>query len=181
MKTLILVRHAKSEQKNYKGKERNRPITKKGERYTRRLVEHLKSREIIPQMIVSSPVKRASQTAEIIKEQGEFGGKIKYRDGLYMTEADELVKVIQKLPKKVDCVLIVGHNPGLESLIPLMTHEIIALPHAGMAYISIPVEQWKEINRDTCAQLVDSWNPGESAEPKVPVEPLAETPAPEVQ
>ena len=159
MKTLLLVRHAKSEQKSYKGKERNRPITKRGARLAKSTAVLMRAKGIIPQFILASPAKKSVQTVEIIARETGFSGKIKYREALYMAEADGLLKVLRKLDDEFECVLIVGHNPGLESLIPTLTHEIAALPHAGLAWLCLPVDSWGEVTESTLAQLVEVWDP----------------------
>ncbi len=170
MKTLILVRHAKADQKAKVKKERSRPISKKGARLAKYTGDEIRARMTRPQFILASPVKKATQTVDLITHEIKFQGKIKKHESLYMAEADDLLKLVRKLPEDIDCALIVGHNPGLESLIPLLTQEIIALPHAGMASISLPVERWKDVRGGLAAQLVEVWDPRQCEEKEPPSE-----------
>jgi len=164
MKTVLLMRHAKSSWKDEKLKDRDRPLNKRGHRNAPQMGELLLEKELVPQVILSSTAVRARQTAEAVIEKSAFQGDIRYEDSLYMAEADEYLKALYKLPDEIERVMIIGHNPGLESLLPLMTGQIEALPTAAIAYLSVPIKQWKELKKDHKAELVALWRPKELEE-----------------
>ena len=170
MKTLILMRHAKSDSKAEVKKERNRPISKKGARLARIAASQLRAKIAPPQVILASPSKKVGQTVDILTREINFEGKVDKHKALYMAEADTLLKLIRKLPEEMNTALIVGHNPGLESLIPTLTHEIVALPHAGLAFLSLPVERWKDVRQGMAAQLVEVLDPREEPAPAPEIE-----------
>ena len=57
--------------------------------------------------------------------------------------------------------MVIGHNPGLESLVPMLTERIESLPTAGVAYLSLPILHWNELKRKTNADLLELWRPKE--------------------
>ena len=159
MKSLILMRHGKSSFKNDGKKDQKRPLNKRGEKNAAQMGELLKERELVPQIILCSSADRARQTAKIVTKIIGYEGEIKYSKKLYMAEADEILKVVRNLPDELEKVMVIGHNPGLESLIPMLTEKIEGLPSAGVAYISLPIERWKELKSKTEGELVELWRP----------------------
>ena len=72
---------------------------------------------------------------------------------------DALLAILRDLPDELDRVMIIGHNPGLEALVQMLSHQVDALPTAAIAYLAIPVETWKDIKEDGDSQLVELWLP----------------------
>jgi phosphohistidine phosphatase len=157
MYSLILLRHAKSSFKETTGKDGKRPLSKRGEKNAVQIGNLLKERELIPQIILSSTAVRATQTAEIISKIIGFSGEIRLDEDLYMAEADDILKLLRKLPDETERVMVIGHNPGLESLIPMLTERVESLPTAGVAYLSLPILHWKELKSKTKAELIELW------------------------
>jgi phosphohistidine phosphatase len=161
MKSLLLIRHAKSDQDDKHVKERQRPLTQKGERRASEMGRWLRERELLPELILSSSAVRTCRTAQILAEASGYTGETRFLDALYMAEADELLTALRNLPDNLERVLLVGHNPGLESLIPLLTEQVAPLTLAGLAYISLQIEQWGELTRKTTGDLIELWRPKE--------------------
>jgi len=157
LKTLLLMRHAKSDQTNGDGGESQRPLTPKGERRASEMGLWLQHKEMLPELILSSATQRACRTAELVAEAGGYTGELRSVETLYMAEADEILEVLRPLPDEIERVMIVGHNPGLESLIPLLTHEVEALPHAGVAVLSLKIKNWNSLRQKTRGKLKDLW------------------------
>ncbi|MCL4560302.1 MAG: histidine phosphatase family protein [Chloroflexi bacterium] len=161
MKTLLLMRHAKGSWKEHGIKDRKRSLSKKGKKNALQMGELIKEKELVPQLILSSPAERAEQTAEIVAKACEYSGKIRYIDSFYMAEADEYLKALRKLPADLERVMVIGHNPGLESMLPLLTKRVEALPTAAIAYLVIQLEDWKALKKSTDAELIEIWRPKE--------------------
>jgi phosphohistidine phosphatase len=161
MKTLLIMRHAKSSWKDKDLKDRKRPLSKRGKRNAPQMGELIKEKELIPQIILSSDAVRARQTVEMLTETSGFTGEVKYDDDLYMAEADEYLDSLRKVSDDFERVMIVGHNPGLESLLPLLTGRVESLPTAAIAHLTLPVDHWKELSKKTKAELVEIWKPKE--------------------
>jgi len=153
------MRHAKSSFKDPELKDGKRPLSKRGERNAAQMGELLQEREIYPQVILASPAVRVCQTAETVTRVTGYSGEVHYMDTLFMAEADEILDALHELPDEVESVMIIGHNPGLESLIPMFTKKIVALPTAGIAYLSLPINHWKDLKRKTKGDLIELWRP----------------------
>jgi phosphohistidine phosphatase len=161
MKTLLLMRHAKSSWKEPKLKDRERPLNKRGRKTAPRMGELIKEKELIPQLILSSSAVRARQTAEIVVASGGCTCEVKYLDSFYMGEPDDYLKQLRKLPDSIERVLVIGHNPGLEALMQILSGKVVALPTAAIAYITLPIDYWKNLYEDTKGELNEVWRPKE--------------------
>lgn len=161
MKTLLIMRHAKSSWKDTKLKDRDRPLNKRGKRVAPQMGDLIKEKELIPQRILCSTALRAKQTAEALLTQLDYQGDVEYLDKLYMAEADDCVRILRHQPDEIERILLIGHNPGLESLIPMLTGRIEALPTAAIAYLSLPIKTWNDLKHDVDGELVELWRPKE--------------------
>jgi phosphohistidine phosphatase len=161
MKTLLLMRHGKSSWKDTKVKDRERPLNKRGRKNVSRMGELLKEAELVPQVIYSSSALRARQTAEALVTACGFTGEVEYQDSFYMAEPGVYLKRLRKLPDDIERVLVIGHNPGLEALMQILSGKVEALPTASIAYLSLPINSWKELYDDSKGELIDIWRPKE--------------------
>jgi phosphohistidine phosphatase len=164
MKTLLLMRHAKSDQVDHRYTERQRPLTQRGERRAAEMGAGILERELSPEIILTSTALRAYRTAELAAHASSYRGEIYSFDNLYMAEADEIIDLLRGLSDEFERVMVVGHNPGLESLIPLLTGRVEGLPTAGIAYLSLPIEHWGDLKAKTKAELIELWRPKELVE-----------------
>jgi phosphohistidine phosphatase len=164
MKTLLLMRHAKSSWKDSDLADHERPLNKRGHRDAPMMGQLLVDRELVPQRILSSSAIRARQTAEVIAEKAGFNGEIDFLDRLYMAEAEEYIKTLAELPADLERVMVVGHNPGLETLLQILSGRIESLPTAVIAYIALPINQWSQLNGEMSGEVVEIWRPKELRE-----------------
>ncbi|HTX79360.1 MAG TPA: histidine phosphatase family protein [Longilinea sp.] len=146
MKTLLLMRHAKSSWKFPELSDRDRPLNKRGEKDAPRMGKLLKEKELIPDRIYSSTAVRACKTAEAVAEKVDYKNEIIYLDSLYMAEPAAIVDVLKTVPDDAKCVLLVGHNPGMEGLVQILSHKVESLPTAAVAYIKLPIKSWSEFS-----------------------------------
>jgi phosphohistidine phosphatase len=161
MKTLLLMRHGKSSWKEKDLKDRKRPLSKRGRRNAPQMGKLLIEKELVPQLILTSSALRARQTADLLAEASGYQGEIREIDDLYMAEADEILDVVKDAPNGLERIMVIGHNPGMESLLPMLTGNIEALPTAAIAYLALPVDDWKKVGKKTKAELVGLWRPKE--------------------
>jgi phosphohistidine phosphatase len=111
---LIIMRHAKSDWGGGRQSDHERPLAPRGRRDAAKMGRWLRQQAFTPTCIKSSPAARASETARIVAE--ELGGlPIVWESSLYLADIDELLEVLRYPPSP--CWLLVGHNPGLESLV----------------------------------------------------------------
>lgn len=168
MKTLLLMRHAKSSWKDNKLTDIDRPLNKRGRRDAPVMGQLLIDRELIPQNIFSSTAVRSRQTAEVVLEiissSTGFSPRVEYLDNLYMAEPPEYYLALQSLKDDCERVMVIGHNPGLESLLQLLSNRIESLPTAVIAHLVLPIQSWSELTTETTGELVDIWRPKEVRE-----------------
>ncbi len=163
MKTVLLMRHAKSSWKEPGLADWERPLNKRGLADAPRMGALLLEEGLEPQAIVSSSARRAQQTAEIVAEAVGYDGDIAYHDELYGATSAHYLRVLRQLADDVDLVLVIGHNPELEELVELLTAETDRLPTAAIAQLQLPIERWAEAWEDVEADLVAIWRPRELA------------------
>jgi phosphohistidine phosphatase len=159
MKTLLLMRHAKSSWKNMDLSDFERPLKKRGRRDTQAIRELLQQENYFPEQIVCSAAQRALQTVEQLTEDTEIPGGIFYSNALYLAEMDEIIEIVQGFDDAYDTGMIVGHNPGLECLVQILSSEIEALPTAAVAIIELEIDRWKELDDETDGKLAELWRP----------------------
>jgi phosphohistidine phosphatase len=164
MKTLLLMRHAKSSWKEKETNDHERVLNKRGRKDAPRMGTLLQERELSPQIILSSSALRARQTAELVAEAAGFPGEPVYLDNLYMAEADEYISVLRGLSDDYERVLVVGHNPGLETLLQILSHRIESLPTAVIAHLVIDIDHWSALTKDMEGDLIEIWRPKELTE-----------------
>lgn len=161
MKTLLLMRHAKSSWKDNKTKDRERPLNKRGRHDAPIMGQILADHELVPQAILSSSAERARETAEALAKTSHFDGDVIYLDKLYMGEPEDYIETLRDLPNEVERVMVIGHNPGLEMLLQLMSGQIQSMPTAVIAHLVLPVDHWSELSMNTSGEVVDIWRPKE--------------------
>lgn len=146
MKTLYILRHAKSSWDNNSLSDFERPLNERGIKTAPIIGEMMRKNDFVPEIIVCSTAKRAEQTARFIKESAEFDAEIKFEDAIYEASPMTLLRIVSKIGDKFNSALIVGHNPGFENLMRVLTGKSEAMPTAALAVIDLKIEKWSETN-----------------------------------
>ena len=147
MKQLILCRHAKSSWKHPELTDRERPLNKRGRRNVRTMGLQLAALGIRPDLIISSPARRARSTAKGLAKKLQIpAAQIVIRPGLYSHDLPNMLHCIHTLPDGASRIMLVGHNPVWTALVNTLTTLCLDnLPTCGLAGISFPVTNWKAI------------------------------------
>lgn len=116
MRRLYLMRHGKAQAGLPPGGDRDRALVEKGRRTSRRVGAFCRGRERPPAFVLCSPARRAIETCDAFCEG--FGGALPRRvaDGLYPGSPDALLRAVAEIKDAHESALLVGHNPGLQSL-----------------------------------------------------------------
>jgi phosphohistidine phosphatase len=146
MKTLLLLRHAKSDWDDSSLKDFDRPLAARGERDAPRIGKALRKRGPLPDLIISSPAARATATIEAVTKAAKLNLEIRFDKGVYGASSPELAKLIRGLPDTSSCALLVGHNPGFEDLVGRLSGSHERMPTAAVACIEFPIDHWKDVN-----------------------------------
>jgi phosphohistidine phosphatase len=154
MKTLFLIRHAKSSRDDMALADKDRPLNDRGKRDALKVGERLAKRRVKPDLILSSPATRALTTAEIIAKKLDYErGNIVVDDRLYAVEADELLDVIRELDDRAERVMLIGHNPELTELAHRLSSKITRLPTCAVAEFKFDTKSWTRIGKDKPATI----------------------------
>lgn len=150
MKTILLLRHAKSDRDNLVLADYERPLAKRGLKDAPRMGAVLSSFELVPDRILASPAQRAKETAELAAEACGYKKAIEWHEAFYGGNAEDLIAALQRLPNSVEQVLLVGHNPTMEETVSaLITGDegqpIITMPTAGLACLQVDIGDWAEL------------------------------------
>jgi phosphohistidine phosphatase len=146
MKTLYLVRHAKSSWKQPELSDFERPLNKRGKNDAPLMGKILSDKGVNPALIVSSPAKRASTTAEKIAYEINYPkGKIVFDENIYEASGRSLMEIISRTEEKFNSLMMFGHNPGLTVLQNnLSGHFVDNIPTSGVVALQFN-SKWSEI------------------------------------
>jgi phosphohistidine phosphatase len=146
MKTLILVRHAKSSRDDPTVSDKDRPLNERGLRDASRAGERLARRGVKPDIILSSSARRAHTTAEIFARKLGYGLEDLVADeGLYAATPDHLLAVISGLDDRVECVMVFGHNPEMTELASRLSGRITEMPTCAIAEFEFAIKSWSSV------------------------------------
>ena len=161
MKTLLVLRHAKSSWNDPALDDHERPLNARGLRDAPRMGELLREYGLIPDVLLSSDAVRARLTAEAVAEAARYAGEILLDPRLYLACPADILSLLTTVRENAGTVMIVGHNPGLETLVEQLTGERQDLPTAALAQIDLPIDQWRDLTLSTRGTLVGLWRPKE--------------------
>ena len=149
MKTLYLVRHAKSSWTNANLSDHDRPLNDRGERDVPRMGQRLRNRKTLPEIIISSSAVRAKTTAKILAKSIDLPkSNVTINEKLYGAEPEDVVSILRELDDTIACVMVVGHNPTFTHLVnELGNVSIDNMPTCGIAILTFPIDAWKDIKR----------------------------------
>ena len=149
MKTLMLLRHAKSDW-GAAADDFARPLAKRGRAAAKKMGEWMRRHDIVPDHVISSPAARARETAQSLSELLPLdASRLFYEERLYLADVDALLDVLRDCPTMAKSVMLIGHNPGLEQLLTHLCGEDVPssasgklLPTASLAQIALP-DNWQ--------------------------------------
>lgn len=159
MKTLLILRHAKSDHADPGLADHDRPLNERGKRDAPHVGERLLAASLVPDVILCSTAKRAKKTAEKVAKACGFAGGIAFTRELYLAPPAAYVDALSQLEDSITRAMVVGHNPGLENLLGELTGEYHAFPTAALAHILFEIESWYELPSNMRGKLVELWLP----------------------
>jgi len=147
MKTVYVMRHAKSSWGEPGLDDFDRPLLEKGKKRTRTIIEYLLQKGIKPGLIVSSPAVRASETAQILAHGLSIDKEsLRFDKSIYTSDAERLEDIFYDLPKQVDSLMLIGHNPAVTNFVnPYLENKIDALPTSAVVAIQFNTNEWEKV------------------------------------
>ncbi|MBI82236.1 MAG: hypothetical protein CMJ81_03485 [Planctomycetaceae bacterium] len=161
MKTLLVLRHAKSSWKDSSINDHDRELNQRGRYDAPRMGQLLRDEGLVPDIILSSTAMRARETTEAVVDTSGFNGELQFSSTFYLATSEVWIEAIVLLSEEYKRVMIVGHNPGLEILVDQLTGCEEPFPTATLAHIQLVVDHWTELSRQPTAHLVELWRPKE--------------------
>ena len=156
MRRLLLLRHAKSSWDHGGLDDVSRPLSPRGRGAAPLIGRHISGRDLVPDLVLCSTAERARRTLELVIAEWERpageGAKVEMRASLYLSPPGELLAAIRRLDDDIDCVMIIGHNPGMAMLAGLLAVKgdprgmktmAAKFPTAALAVLDLDVKSWK--------------------------------------
>lgn len=156
MKTLTLLRHAKSSWDDTVERDFDRPLNKRGARAARTVGRAMRAEGLAFDIVVASPAARVVETLAGIAEGYGRDLPARYEERIYLASPTTLLEIVRAADDSKQTLLIVGHNPGLESLALMLTQEGTGslrgelaekYPTATLAEIALPIDHWRDAGR----------------------------------
>lgn len=158
MKTIYLLRHAKSSWKAEGAEDIDRPLSKRGRKAAAAMADYLAAQAIAPAQILCSPARRTRQTLERMEEKLDAAIPVRYEKAIYMAEAPALLHRLHRLSDDLPSVMVIGHNPGMERLALMLASDGVQeardklaakYPTGALAVLTSEIEHWRDLAPDS--------------------------------
>ena len=163
MKTLALLRHAKSDWSDARARDFDRPLNARGVRGAQAMGQHIKASGRTFERILASPAVRVAETIEEASKAWGHSFPVEWDRRIYLASSATLIDLLRELQGEPARVLMIGHNPGLEDLIfdlvpddgtsPLREEVEVKFPTATFAVMELAIDRWADLD-ERCAKLV---------------------------
>ena len=162
MKTLLLLRHAKSSRDVPDLSDHDRPLNDRGRQAAKQVGRFLRDEDLVPDLILCSTAVRARKTAQKAAKACDYPRAIELEERLYLANSHAHYAVLRGVDTGCKRVLLVGHNPGISEFLNQLTSAEEEMPTAGLAIVTLPIDRWKDLTARTRGKLIKFWRPRES-------------------
>lgn len=146
IKTLLIMRHGKSDWETSVGRDHERLLNPRGRRAATRMGQHLVERGIDPDLIVSSSATRTRETTEHVLEGWGGAPRVIFDRALYLPEASTVIEYLSRSAGDAQVVLLVNHEPTCSTLVQQLCKESVPhFPTAAMARVDLAIESWSDL------------------------------------
>jgi phosphohistidine phosphatase len=154
MKTLLLLRHAKSSWDQPELTDFQRPLAKRGRRAAPRVGTHMAETGMIPSLVLCSAARRARETWELLSETLDLDVPVEFREDIYHASPQSLLSLIRGVDDPAESLLLIGHNPAFEELAHVLAdtgdpQSRAAMdrkfPTGALAVLDFPVGRWTDV------------------------------------
>ena len=161
MKTLLLLRHAKSSWEDTALPDHDRPLKPRGIKAARRIGRLIRQQNLIPERILCSTATRAKETLRLVEEEFPQLAATEFIAGLYHCQPGEFITALQSVEATVNSVMIVGHNPGMEEWLQILIGKPETMPTGCLVQLAVPLDDWSQVTESTRGDLINIWRPRE--------------------
>ena len=159
MKTLYLLRHAKSDWSDRTLEDFDRPLAPRGIKAAPRIGKTMRKRSLIPEIVLCSEARRALETWSLVEPELGAPVPVKVLRGLFLAPPSKLLGTVRRLPDDYASAMLIGHNPGMEHLAadlagPRSDPDAVRrlaqkFPTAALAALAFDVDGWDDIGPGT--------------------------------
>ena len=150
MKSLTLLRHAKSEAASPSGRDFDRSLNERGNADAKRIGEEIRRLGLAFDLVLVSPARRTVETVEAVG-----GLSPEYEPRIYEAPVDQLLEITRAVNNSVERLLMVGHNPGFELLAGMLSADgVDDFPTAALVEIELPVNDWRQVGVGTVTRFI---------------------------
>lgn len=153
MKTLFLLRHAKSEWSDPDARDFDRALNPRGIKAAGKIGSYMRREGLRPSLVLCSPAERARQTAAIALRAAGSTAEVRYDVRIYEASVSTLIEVVSQVEERVDELMLVGHNPSLEGLLLSLAGHAARLPTAALVQLSLDIDKWTKVG-ENCGRMV---------------------------
>lgn len=161
MKTLILMRHAKSDWSQSGLADHDRPLNQRGKRAAPAMAEHARDAGLRVDVILASSAVRVQETVDLLRQQWAEGAELMTCRSLYLASPQQIMQEVNALHASWQSALVVAHNPGISALASILAARAVEMPTAAMAVFRITTDSWQVPLSSTAAELLEFWKPKE--------------------
>jgi len=148
MKTLFILRHAKSSWKDDSLQDFDRPLNGRGRKAAELIGTLMRNKKLTPDLVLSSPAVRARETIQLVMKTARLPAELRYDQRIYEAGPLQLLEVISQIEEEKDSVLLVGHNPGLEELLQVLTGCVEHMATGTLGKIDLKATKWSKALED---------------------------------
>lgn len=145
MRTLYLLRHAKSSWGDASLRDFDRPLKGRGREDAEQVGKRLALEKLVEPLVICSPAVRTRETAQIVLQSANLVVEEHFDQRIYEASLRDLVQVVSELPDEKHTAILIGHNPGMEELLTFLTGESRNMPTCALAKIQLEIESWKDL------------------------------------
>ena len=149
MRTLYLLRHAKSSWKDETLRDFDRPLKGRGRKAAEQIGQVLAEEKLKSPLVISSPAVRARETTELVLESAGFKVKPRFEERIYEASVPTLLEIVRSIADSAGTAIMVGHNPGFENLLSYLTGDHRHMPTCALAKIEFDVASWSGVSEES--------------------------------
>jgi phosphohistidine phosphatase len=164
MKTLLIMRHAKSSWNELNIPDHDRPLNRRGKHDAPLMGKLLRDQKIALDLIISSTAVRAETTANLIAKGSKYNGEIVLDNLVYSADPMDLLNLLSKCSDGYNSILLVGHNPTVEETVQMLTNlQEITMATCAIAHLTLKIDSWNALKKKQTVKndLVNLWTPKE--------------------
>lgn len=161
-KYLFVMRHAKSSWNHPGLSDHDRPLNKRGLRDSPLMAQFMNRQKLAPSLILSSSAHRAKTTAELFQSHLEAPAQWEIVEDFYLAPPEIYLQHVMRIPDEISQVILIGHNPGLETLVEQLAGETHRMPTAAIAGFHTQIASWSSLPTETSSmKFLGVWRPKE--------------------